>query len=334
MYQNNLKDFNKAEQKMEKKSIKKIVYSVFCVIFIAFFAFNVLLYIGKYSTMVKKAPEHLKEARVSFVNAFMLHIYYSFFVKTFRMDFNNPCLVIFKAPKDYFYKKALDKLPKNEGEGGIYFDVFKLKPYNATSGGKYGNMAMSYGKDFAKNFIDELYKSIKIASINKIDQSYKNTNDVGLDVIEAYSNMINVFVYEAHLSEKHYMLEKPNLKKYANDKELHEKFVEIYQWQEEFFDFYQKTYPLEFAKVFSKNRGLYSPYYSHKNTLILLPSFILLYKIINEKLDCSYDAKYFEQIEKSKKELFDFIAKYDKSGKILKAERKTFDLIYLKNRCK
>ncbi len=167
-----IKNSNEANQLNTKSKMKKYIF-IFLLLFIGL---NVSNYFSEYKKYVLNAPEKLQDARKEFTKAYMFHLYYASCVRFFSIDFQNPILKVFKIPRDYFYQKALEKLPDNEAEKALYFELFEAKPYNFSIGGKYGSMAKHYGVDFSKEFIDKVYENIKILSTQKIDSSF--TNDI------------------------------------------------------------------------------------------------------------------------------------------------------------
>lgn len=257
------------------------------IILLLFVSLNIYTYFSEYKRYVVNAPDRLKEAREEFTKAYMFHLYYASFVRFLSVDFQNPILKIFKTPRDYFYHRAIERLPENEGEKALYFELFEAKLYNFSVGGKYGSMARHYGVDFAKEFIDKVYENIKILSTQKIDDTF--TNNIGRDVIEAYLGLTDIFVSDSHINPNGFLLNDINMQKYATDKELNERFLNVYNWQNEFLSYYEKNYSLEYNEILSKNRGWYGPYIYLYEKIWELTSFILFYKISNNQFDCNED---------------------------------------------
>lgn len=281
-----IKNSNEANQLNTKSKMKKYIF-IFLLLFIGL---NVSNYFTEYKKYVLNAPEKLQDARKEFTKAYMFHLYYASFVRFFSVDFQNPILKVFKIPRDYYYQKALEKLPNDEAEKALYFELFEAKPYNFSIGGRYGSMAKHYGVDFSKNFIDKVYENIKILSTQKIDSSFPN--DIGRDVIEAYLGLTDIFVSDSHLNPNGFIFNEINMKKFATDEELHQRFQNIYVWQNEFISYYEINYPKEYKQVLSKYRGWNSPYIYSYSKIWEISSFILFYKINNNLFDCEEDKKF------------------------------------------
>lgn len=286
--------------RINKGKIKKILW-IFLFIFVVL---NVYVYTVEYKNYVSNAPQKLKEARKEFLKAYMFHLYYGYMVKFTPLDFQNPILKVFKVPRDYFYHRALEKLPPNEGEKALWFELFEVKPYNFSVRGAYGSMAQKYGILYSKDFMDRLYENIEILSTQKVDESY--TKNIGRDIIEAYLGMLNVFISDIHLNPKGFIFDSDNMERYSTDKYLHNRFINIYYWQELFLSYYKEKYPKEYKAVLSETRGWYSPYISLYENLLELSSFILFYKIRNNQFVCDEDNKYLVQIDSAKTILLDY----------------------------
>lgn len=281
------------------KKVKKYLY-MFLTIFILL---NAVMYTSLYKRYVSHAPMNLKEARKDIVNAAMFHTYYTFFVKTVRIDFLNPVLYTLKAPRDYFYHKGINKLPDNEAERAIWFDMFEVRPYNFSVRARYGSMVQIYGKEFAKNFIDKVYENIKRFSLYKL--SDKNTPDISEDVLEVYIDLIHLYIYDFHLHTKGFLFNKENMEKVSTDFNLYQRFDNIYKWQNSLVEHYAKEHRSQYNRVLDPNKGWYSPYRNLTDNKFIISSFILFYKVNNEIFDCAKDKKYLidqeEGIKKYKK---------------------------------
>ncbi|MCK9336647.1 MAG: hypothetical protein M0P43_02325 [Arcobacteraceae bacterium] len=299
---------NRYKPNISKNFIKKIL----CIILFIFVGLNIFVYTIEYKHYVANAPQHLKEARKEFLHAYMFHMYYGYTVNYIHLDYQNKILKIFKVPRDFFYKRALIKLPDNEAEKALWFNLFEVLPYNLSVRGKYGSMAKHYGVDFANNFVEQLYNNLHILSTQKIDSSY--TKYISRDIIEAYLGMMTIFKSEAHLDLEGFIFGDNNMKKYSTDKDLHDKFVEIYYWQEKFFSFYKDNYPQEYQYLFSEDKGWYSPYITFYDNLLTLSSFILFYKIKNNQFECEKDKKYLHQIDNARSTLLKYATKHNVSN--------------------
>ena len=311
--------------RINKGKIKKILW-IFLFIFVVF---NVYAYTVEYKNYVSNAPQKLKEARKEFLKAYMFHLYYGYVVKFTPFDFQNPVLKVFKVPRDYFYHRALEKLPPNEGEKALWFELFEVKPYNFSVRGVYGSMARHYGGAYGREFIDKLYANIEILSTQKVDESY--TKNVGRDIIEAYLGMVSVFISEAHLNPKGFIFGDTNMRTYSSHYGLHNRFINIYHWREEFLAYYKEKYPKEYQSVLSENRGWYSPYGHYHDGIITLSSFILFYKIKNNKFDCERDKKYLERIRYTKGLLREFVDKYNVSNSDKQLLERTIRYLHIHN---
>ncbi len=288
------------QKNIRKSKIKRYIF-VFLLLFIGL---NISNYFSEYKKYVLPAPQKLQEARKEFTKAYMFHLYYASFVRFFYIDFQNPILKIFKIPRDYFYQKALEKLPKNEGEKALYFELFEAKLYNFSVRGSYGSMARHYGVNFSKKFIDKVYENIKILSTQKLDKSF--TDNIGRDVIEAYLGLTDIFVFDSHINPEGFIFNKINMKKYATNKELHQRFLNVYTWQNKFLLYYEKNYPKEYNQVLSKYRGWYSPYIYFYKKKWELASFILFYKINNTLFNCEEDKRFLIERDSSLNTLIEY----------------------------
>ncbi|EIF51992.1 hypothetical protein [Sulfurovum sp. AR] len=281
------------------KQIKKYFY-MFLTIFILL---NVVVYTNVYTRYVSHAPMNLKEARTDLVNATMFHVYYTFFVKTVRIDFLNPILYPLKAPRDHFYHKGINKIPDNEAERAIWFDMFEVRPYNFSVRARYGSMARIYGKEVSKNFIDKVYENIKLLSLYEL--SDKNTPDISEDILEVYIDLIHLYIYDFHLHPKGFLFNKENMEKVSTDFNLYQRFENIYKWQNSLVEHYAKEHKNQYKRVLDPNKGWYSPYRNLIDNKFILSSFILFYKVNNKLFDCAKDKKYLvdqeEGIRKYKK---------------------------------
>ena len=275
-----------------KYNLKNIIKKIGILLAIIFMAWNIFLYTIEYKRYVSQAPITLKEARTGYVNAMMFHIYYSFLVKTVRIDFQNPILYPLKVTRDYFYHRGLEKLPKEEAERALWFKLFEIMPYTYSVKGIHGSMAKYYGHEFTKKFIDNLYKNIEILSLYEI--SDKKTKGIYKESFKAYINMISLFIHEFHLNKDGYLFKDQNIEKIATDYELYKKFEKIYNWHSEIALKYQKEEPELFNKVVNINDGWYSPYRNYYKNIYIISSFILTYKIHNNIFDCEKDKKYFK----------------------------------------
>ena len=300
--------------KVDKKKLLKRV-SIFIVLFSLF---NVWLYNIEYKRYVSQAPKQFVKAREDFVNALMFHMYYTFLVKTIRIDFMNPILYPLKGPRDHFYQKGLDALPIEEGERAFWFDMFEVRPYNYSVNARYGSLAQHYGSEFSKVFIDEVYKNIEILSLYPITDH--ETSGITDDTIEVYIDLINLYSSDFHLHPKGFLFRDENLEKISRDEKSHHRLLNIYQWQNKFLNRYIINDIDQYDKVMNPAMGWYSPYRNHYDSLFIISSFILFYKINNNVFECQLDKKYFDAIEESKTALMKALDNYPKTSR----QHKTF----------
>ncbi|SFV70047.1 hypothetical protein MNB_SM-4-610 [hydrothermal vent metagenome] len=219
------------------KNIKKILL----LIVLVFILINTWVYSLAYKKYVSQAPVNLKEARKDYVAAIMFHSYYTFFVNTLGIDLLNPILYPVKEPRDYYYHRGLNKLPIDEGERALWFNLFEVVPYNYSSEGHYGSMVQYYGLDFTQVFVNKLYKNIEILSLNKIsDPELKN---IYFKLCEAYINMVDIYLYELHLNEDGYLYKDENIKRVATDFDLYKRLENIYKWHNTIIWRYKKENP-------------------------------------------------------------------------------------------
>lgn len=306
-----------------RKNIKKILLSVVVI----FILINTWLYSVEYKRYVSQAPANLKEARKDYVSAIMFHIYYVFFVNTVRIDFQNPILYPIKAPRDYFYHKGLSKLPQKEGERALWFNLFEVMPYNFSTKGKYGSMAKHYGVDFAKEFVDRLYKNIKILSLYEI--SDKRTKDIYEKSFEAYINMISLYIHEFHLNKDGYLFTDYNIKKVATDYKQYKNFVKIYKWNAKIAKRYKREDIKLFNSIVNINNGWHSAYRHYYENVYIISSFILTYKIYNHIFDCKKDDVYFKAKKWSQKGLDTLLKEYTHDSYSYKVTNQMYYYLYI-----
>ena len=101
--------------------MRKIALKVL-IVFVCLYTF---LYINQYSRHVSTAPQTHKEARKDYVNAMMIHFVYFDLIKA-GIDFQSPILAPLKDIRDYFYKRGIKKLPKNDAERAIWLFAKRL----------------------------------------------------------------------------------------------------------------------------------------------------------------------------------------------------------------
>jgi len=119
-------------KKIKNNNLKKYI-TYFLIIFIAI---NSYIYISLYKENVSNASKNFIDSRISMTNATMFHLYYVFFIKA-GIDFQNKILAIFLIPRDYFYEKGLSELPKDDAESAIWFETFKVRPYDYSVNGQH-----------------------------------------------------------------------------------------------------------------------------------------------------------------------------------------------------
>ena len=306
-----------------RKNIKKLLLSVVLI----FILINTWLYSVEYKRYVSQAPDNLKEARKDYVAAMMFQFYYVFFVNTIRIDFQNPILYPLKAPRDYFYHRGLNKLPRKEGERALWFNLFEVMPYNFSIKGKYGSMVKHYGVDFTKKFVDNLYKNIEILSLYEV--SDKKTKDIYEESFEAYINMVDIYVYEFHLNKNGYLFKDENIKKVATDYNIYKKFENIYQWYNKIAWRYKRESPKLFNSVLNSNNGWYSPYRVYYEDFYIISSFILTYKIHNNIFDCKKDDAFFKTKSWAKKGLDKILKRYSQDTYQWKSTNQMYYYLYI-----
>lgn len=270
---------------------KKILRNIL-IFFVLFLIVNIWFYRVEYKRYVTYAPVNLKEARKDYVNAIMFQFYYVLLVNKIRIDFQNPILSPLVRGRDYFYHRSLNKLPKNDAERALWFYLFEVMPYNYSVRGASGSMAKHYGYKFAKKFVDDLYKNIKIFSLYEI--SDKKTLDIYDESFKAYVNMVSLYIYEFHLNKNGYLFRDENIEKVASDYTLFQKFDNLYVWYSKVAWRYKKEDSKQFNRVVNIKNGWYSPYTRYYENVYIISSFILTYKINNNIFNCEQDKKYFK----------------------------------------
>lgn len=316
--------------KLTKKKVKKFLF-IFLGLFIVV---NILLYTTEYKRYVSKAPEHLIEARKDMVKAYIVHFYYAFFVKMVRIDFLNPVIYPIKILRDYFYHNGLEKMPKNEAERALWFELFEANLYNASVEGSYGSMARHYGVEFSKEFIEKVYENLELLSKNKIDDTYAAKNLVGRDIINPYLNLMDVYLADFHLHPEGYIYQKENMQKVEKDKELHNRFINIYHWQKDFLSYYKKNHLLQYNHAFKKYKGWNSPFQIYHTNMFMITTFIVYYKVRNNTFLCSWDKQYLNSIEKARDILVDFTKRSNVSSDNVDLLNKEISYLHLTNKSK
>lgn len=307
----------------DRKKIKR----TFLILLGFFITANIWFYSVEYNRYVSQAPVHLKEARVDYVNTMMFHMYYIFFIKTMRIDFQNPILYPFKVPRDYFYHRGLSKLPKDDAERALWYKLFQYMPYHYSVKGIHGSMAKHYGYEFTKKFVDDLYKNIEIFSLYEV--SDKQTKDIYEESLEAYINMISLFVHEFHLNKDGYLFRDENIKKVATDAELYKRFENIYNWHNKVAWRYKKEDPKLFNSVVNIQDGWYSAYSQYYQNIFIVSSFILTYKIHNGIFDCQEDKKYFQSKAQAARGLDKVLKQYPKDSYQFRATNQMYYYLYI-----
>ena len=278
---------------------------------VGFILLNSFIYWVEYRRYVLSAPPLLQEARKEFTKAIIPHLYYTFLVKTVRIDFQNPLLAPLKKIRNYFYYKGLEKLPPNEAEGALWFDLFEARLYNYSVRASYGSMAKHYGIHFSKYFIDKVYANIELLS--KYPLADDSINELGGSVVETYLDLINIYVADFHLNPKGYMFNTVNMNKVSTDEQLYKRFVTLYEWEKKFLAYHEEHHSMQYASVMSTQKGWYSPYIKCHDKLLKISSFILFYKIHNNLFSCGEDKQYWESMEEAKQKILDFSQNYSVS---------------------
>jgi len=310
---------------LNKKKIQRLLSIFFGLFIIA----NILLYSIEYKRYVSSAPIQLKEARKDIVNAMMFHIYYVLLVKNVRIDFLNPILSPLKVPRDYFYNKAIDELPKNDAERAMWFDMFEVRPYNFSVSAHYGGMTRRYGKEFSKAFIQKVYKNIEVLSLYPFQD--KLTPDLHEDALKVHIDLINLYIYDFHLHPEGFLYRKETMENLSTDFETYKRFQNIYNWNTYFLKNNQQRYEQQFKHAFDPKRGWYSPYKNYYANLLNLSSFILFYKVKNDIFDCSKDQIYLKN-QQSSGSAFNYLLKsYPKKSKERKHFSKHFFYLVMPN---
>ncbi|GEM_PF-2253382 len=299
------------------------------VFIVGFIILNSLIYWVEYRRYVISAPLSLQEARKEFTKAIIPHIYYTFLVKTVRIDFQNPLLSPIKALRNYFYHKGLEKLPPNEAEGALWFDLFEARLYNYSVRASYGSMAKHYGVHFASYFIDDVYANIELLS--KYPLADDSISELGGSVIETYLDLINIYVADFHLNLDEYTLSNENMKMISINAEFYQRFVTLYEWEKEFLAYHKEHHPIQYTSVMSTQKGWYSPYIKYYDKMYLTSSFILFYKIHNNLFSCDADKQYWESIEDAKQKILDFSQTYTVPTKSLETFKKQMAYLHIDN---
>lgn len=296
-----------------KKLLKKIGIVVLLIIIIQ----NSFSFYNEYQKHIVNAPIHLREANKDYIVAKMFRNYYSFFIKTFRLDLDNPSLYPFYKPMVYFYKKGLNKLDKSEPLRAMWFHEFELTLYNYSTNGKYGSLAKNYDYKYAKVFIHDVYMYLELINKNKEKlNEYKNLgykNELTTGLLDVYLQFVQVYVQDYHLNPRGFTMRKENLEKVSESYDLYMKFKNIEEWDKEFIYYYKESQPNEYNIVLNPSRGWHSSYKNYYLNILQYSSFILFYQIANNKFDCIESRKYIQNINISKELLLDMVNKYQES---------------------
>jgi len=133
------------------------------------------LYSGFYFNYVSNAPEKLKEGRKDLIIAHLISMYEVVLVKS-GISFTNPILKPFQIPKEYFYYKGIDKLPKDDADRVYWYQMTIFYPIAyeiSTSGYKTGNVTHNYGKEFTSKLLNDISVNLEILSKYKLSD-YEN----------------------------------------------------------------------------------------------------------------------------------------------------------------
>jgi hypothetical protein len=295
--------FVKNEQELKEKQRKakrklKILLALISTIVVVFLGFNIYLYSITYRDYVTKAPESLKEARKDFTKAYIPHVYYIFFIKAGHIDFKSKSLDWIRDWRDYYYHRGLQKLPQEEAERALWFDLFEALPYNFSCRGSYGGMTRRYGEAFAKDFIDKVYDNIKILATYKLTDYTPQV--LGASALQSYLNLVDIYIADFSMIKDGLLFSENNLHKISTDKEINERLVNIYNWRELVLDNFKLNHKEQYNKALNPNIGWYSWYIRDKDDILIASSFVLFYKIANNQFDCANDRKYFDSIENAK----------------------------------
>ncbi|DAB32007.1 MAG TPA: hypothetical protein CFH79_06050 [Sulfurospirillum sp. UBA11407] len=310
---------------IKRKKVKKYLF----IFFVGFILLNSFIYWVEYRRYVLLAPSSLQEARKEFTKAIIPHMYYTFLVKTVRIDFQNQLLAPLKKIRNYFYHKGLEKLPPNEAEGALWFDLFEARLYNYSVRASYGSMAKHYGVHFAKDFIDKVYANIELLS--KYPLADDSISELGGSVVETYLDLINIYVADFHLNLDGYTLSNENMKMISTNTQFHQRFVTLYEWEKEFLAYHKEHHPMQYASVMSTQKGWYSPYIKYYDKMYLTSSFILFYKIHNNHFSCDADKEYWESIEEAKQKILDFSQTYAVPTKSLETFKRQIAYLQIDN---
>ncbi len=310
--------------KVDKKKLLKRV-SIFIVLFSLF---NVWLYNIEYKRYVSQAPKQFVKAREDLVKALMFHMYYTFLVKTVRIDFQNPLLYPLKAPRDFYYHQGINKLPLTEGERAYWFDMFEVRLYNYSVSAKYGSLAQHYSSEFSHKFIDDVYHNLELLSLHKITDKSLYSMD---NMLEVYIDLMSIFVFDSHLNPKGYIFSVKNLNNVSSNKKLHNRYLNLYEWQESFLSKYKHEHREQYNQALNPSRGWYSAYRNHNESLFFMSSWILFYKVKNKEFDCDADLIFFNSAEESKQKLLKLLEFYPKDSKQKSVLQREINYLYIPN---
>ncbi len=281
--------------------MKKIVL----ILFATFIIFNTWFFgIKEYQEYVLKAPEHLKEARKDFHKAMFFNWYYSIVIKMTGLDFENSILSPLKKPMDYYYKRGLSKLPKNEAERALWFFLFEIRPYNQSYKGKYGKLFQNNGLKYTKNYLQRIFDNLRI--LDKYEISDKNSYLVN-NIFKSYIHAVQIYLQDSPYSDGGHVITSKFISKIVrSDYNFYKVFVYIHRYKQRFLEKYSKIFPTIYKNSFDKEKlGWYSLH--RRNSIIdyYLNSYILFYKIHNDEINCIKDKYLFDARKKAINTLFE-----------------------------
>lgn len=233
---------------------------------------------------------------------------------------DSPFLVLFHKPMIYLYQKGMEKLKFDEPIKSLWFVEFEVNPYNYSTNGGYGNLAFKYGKNFAKDFLENVYLNIEFINKNKeiLNEYIKNgyENELTNFLLEKFNILVGIYVADLQMNIDGRTLSKDGLNLVINDKKLHQKLINLQKIKDEFFGYYEVNFPNEFHTLFEKNKNYHSPNGLKNKTSLKLSSYILIHKIKNNNFDLIKDKIYIKDIKNAKNEL-ENLAKTDDEKKDL-----------------
>ena len=224
---------NKESKVIKKKSIFKriIVLSI-----ILFFLLNLSFYVGFYNNYVRHAPEQLKNGRQQMIVAHVFAMYETSLVKL-GISFANPILRPFQIPKEYFYNKGVEYLPKNDADRVYWYALLMYYPISYeihTSDYSEGDISKNYGKTFTKSLLNDIYKNLEVLAKYELSD-FEQNKYIQKKLTWLTNFMFETYVYNYHLLEDSHFYTNKVLREAQNTEKIN-KLIKVYNFMKTIFN--------------------------------------------------------------------------------------------------